>query len=151
MDTANAARRILILDDDPALIELVADGLRMVGGYEVIVAANGADGLVRFFETRPDCVVVDVRMPGLNGYQFIRALRGDAATSQTPIVVLSALAQDRDELAGRLSGADIYLCKPVKIPVLLAAIERVMQVSPEDRVQDVLRLAGAADSERGEA
>src|SRR5258707_987353 len=90
MDNAHATsgRRVLIVDDDPDLIDLLTDGLQLVGGYEVVVAPDGANGLEAFMQARPDCVVVDVRMPGLNGYQFVRALRGDPATAQAAIGVM---------------------------------------------------------------
>lgn len=142
MAEERGARRVLVVDDDPALIALISDGLRLLGGYEVAIAANGATGLERFYEVWPDCVVVDVRMPGLNGFQFVRALRGDPETAQTPIVVLSALAQDRDEAAGMLSGADAYLFKPARIADLLQAIQRAMQLTVEQRQRRRQELAG---------
>src|SRR5579885_2176701 len=136
------ALRVLVVDDDPGVIAVLRDGLRLVGGYEVLIARDGAHGLESVFETAPDCVVVDVRMPGLNGYQFVRALRGDPATMETPIIVLSALAQDRDELAGMLAGADTYLFKPVKIADLLAAIEKAMMLTADKRLERKQWLSG---------
>lgn len=133
--------RVLVVDDDPGLIELITDGLSLLGGYEVVSASNGADGLHRLLETAPDCVVVDVRMPGLNGHQFVLALRGDSATAQTPIIVLSALVQDRDVLASMLTGADAYLFKPVRILELIAAIDRAIQLTAEERWERFRRLA----------
>src|SRR5260221_8795295 len=102
-------RRVLVVDDDPALLIALTDGLELMGGYEVVAARDGATGLERFFTLTPDCVVEDVRIPGLSGYQFVRALRCDPSTAQTPIVVLSALVQDHEQLAGRLTRADPYL------------------------------------------
>ena len=74
-------------------------------------------------------------MPGLNGYQFVRALRGDPATAQTPIVVLSALVRDQEQLAGLLTGADAYLIKPVKLKDLVQAIHRSVKLTSEDRLR----------------
>jgi DNA-binding response OmpR family regulator len=123
----------LVIDDDPDLLDAVTRGLDFIGGFTVFTAADGANGLERFFAVRPDCVVVDVRMPGINGYQFVRALRGDSETDQTPILVLSALVQDREQLAGLLTGADAYLIKPVKIVDLVDAIDRAVHLSPDER------------------
>jgi len=126
-------RRVLVVDDDPTLLANVAEGLDLLGGYEVIAASDGVEGLTRFFAARPDCVIVDVRMPGLNGYQFIRALRGDPETVQTPLVILSALVQDHEQLAGLLVGADAYLIKPVRIADLVQAVERAVKLTTEER------------------
>ena len=142
-------RRILVVDDDPTLSALIADGLRLVGGYDVVVASDGVSGLERFSEALPDCVVVDVRMPGLNGYQMVRALRGDPTTADVPIVVLSALVQDHDELAGILSGADAYLFKPVKLVDLLEAIDSATRLSADARRQRAIWLTEDASSEGG--
>lgn len=133
---------ILVIDDDLALNTLIAESLTMLGGYKVVVATDGASGLERFFEVAPDCVVVDVRMPGLDGYQFVRAMRGDGATAQTPIVMLSALIQENDQLVGLLSGADAYLLKPVKLADLLAAIHQAMALSAAQRDAQDRRRAG---------
>jgi CheY-like chemotaxis protein len=134
-------RRVLVVDDDPALLEAVADGLELVGGYEVLAAHDGAAGLERFFTLQPDCVVVDVRMPGLNGYQFVRALRGDPETAQTPVIVLSALVQDHEQLAGLLTGADCYLTKPIKIFDLVRAIDQAVILTAEERRRRAHRLS----------
>lgn len=132
-EATEAARRVLVVDDDPALLTALSDGLELVGGYEVISASDGATGLECFFTAQPDCVVVDVRMPGLNGYQFVRALRGDPETVQTPIIVLSALVQDHEQLAGLLTGADAYLTKPVKIVDLVLTIDEAVRLTAEER------------------
>lgn len=146
-DTQSVPRRVLVVDDDPGLVDLITDGLEMLGGYDVSVAPDGATGLERFYDVRPHCVVVDVRMPGLNGFQFVRALRGDPETAQTPIVVLSALAQDRDEAAGLLSGADAYLFKPARMADLVQALERAIQLTGEQRWQRRRELSGAQPGE----
>src|SRR5215469_7988875 len=127
-------RRVLVIDDDPSLLHALSKGLGLLGGFEVLTASDGAAGLERFFTERPDCVVVDVRMPRLNGYQFVRALRGDPATAQTPIVVLSALVRDQEQVAGLLTGADAYLIKPVKLKDLVLAIDRAVQLSANERM-----------------
>jgi DNA-binding response OmpR family regulator len=125
---------ILIIDDDPNLVETLADTLELAGGYRIRSAVDGAQGLEAVAESPPDCVVVDVRMPHLNGLQFVRALRGDPATTHVPIVMLSALVQDHDQLNGLMSGADAYLRKPVRVQELLKAIHTALQISQEQRL-----------------
>ncbi|MGH9553242.1 MAG: response regulator [Terriglobales bacterium] len=136
-------RSVLVIDDDPALLTAISEGLDLMGGFKVLTATNGVSGIEDFFSIRPDCVVVDVRMPGLNGYQFVRALRGDPATAQTPIVVLSALVQDHEQLAGILTGADVYMIKPVKLVNLVQAIDRAVNLTAEERAslsRDLLQM-----------
>ena len=133
--------RVLIVDDDPILSASIVDGLQLLGGYEVLQAQDGAEGLAVFFSERPDCIVADIRMPDINGYQMIRAIRGDPASAHTPIVVLSALVQNTDQVIGTLSGADVYLFKPVDIDVLIQEIERAIHVTPEGRKERLRRLA----------
>ncbi len=133
--------RILVIDDDPSLTDLISDALSLLGKYTVSVARNGEAGLEAITSFAPDCVVVDVRMPNLSGYQVVRALRGDPTTAQTPIIMLSALTQDRDKLIGMMSGADAYLVKPIKMADLLAAIKRALRLSSESRQQRQRQLA----------
>jgi CheY-like chemotaxis protein len=141
---ASTNRRVLVIDDDPGLLLAVSEGLDELGGFDVLTARDGATGLEAFFAARPDCVVVDVRMPGLNGYQFVRALRGDPATVETPIVILSAVVQDQEQLAGLLTGADAYLIKPVRIVDLVQAIDRAVNLTPAERSQHVRGLLGGS-------
>jgi CheY-like chemotaxis protein len=124
---------ILIVDDNHDLLALITESLTMLGSFTVVTADNGADGLARAVELRPDCVVIDVRMPGIDGYQLIRALRGDPETAALPLVILTALTQDRYHIAGLLSGADQYLTKPIKPPDLVAAIQGSIRLSEADR------------------
>src|SRR5690242_19562703 len=124
--TAGAARAytVLIVDDVPDLLHLLTDGLELLGNFRVVQAANGIEGLEQFFETRPDCVVIDIKMPGLDGYQLVRALRGDPESASTPIIMLTALAQERQQFAGLALGADQYLIKPATPRELVAAVQR---------------------------
>jgi two-component system, OmpR family, response regulator len=124
---------LVVIDDDPILRESLAEGLPMIGAFEVYQATDAIDGLHVVAAHRPDCVIVDVRMPQLDGYQFVRAMRGDADTAEIPLIILSALSEDVDRLAGFLSGADTYLNKPVTLETLVATIHEVMKISREER------------------
>jgi CheY-like chemotaxis protein len=138
---------VLVVDDSADLRMLVAESLRKLGGFTVVTAEDGAEGLERYFEIRPNCVVIDVKMPGLDGYQLIRALRGDPASSATPLVILSAMVQERDRLAGFLSGVDEYLLKPVSPLELVRTIQQVIARGEADRQQRLQTLLDRLDSQ----
>lgn len=125
--------KVLVIDDDPSLLTTLSESLDILGGFQVVTASDGAYGLEQVVTVQPDCIVVDIRMPGLNGYQFVRALRGDPATAAISIIVLSALVQDHEQVAGMLTGADAYLLKPVKIADLVSQITRLMRIPPAMR------------------
>jgi DNA-binding response OmpR family regulator len=134
--TAKESRRtILVVDDNRQLIEFLTDALEGLGDFVVVTAIDGAQGLERYYDVRPDCVVVDVRMPGIDGYQLVRALRGDPNSTSTSLIILSALAQEREQIAGLLAGADLYLVKPVDPLELIQAIQGVLQQSDAKRRQ----------------
>jgi len=126
---------ILVVDDNDDLLALIAESLRKLGSFTVFTARDGIEGLERYFDVRPDCVVVDVKMPGLDGYQLVRALRGDPESRSTPVVILSAMAQPKDQLSGLLSGADEYLLKPVGPLDLVKVISMVIGRSETERCQ----------------
>jgi DNA-binding response OmpR family regulator len=132
---------VLIVDDDPDLLQLLSDGLEMLGNFRVVQAVDGIQGLEQYFEVHPDCVIIDVVMPGLDGYQLVKALRGDPASAETPLIMLTALAQDKDEFVGLAAGADQYLVKPVKLRHLVEAVQRAVEITSAERQQQLLALA----------
>lgn len=138
------AYTVLIVDDNRDLLDLITESLTMLGDYTVVTAENGADGLERAYSVRPDCMVIDIKMPDLDGYQVIRALRGDPASAAMPLVILSALVQEKDRLAGMLVGADQYLTKPIKPAELVAAIQEAIQLGQEERLRRVRELLDEA-------
>src|SRR5262245_13593090 len=110
---SGAGHTVLVVDDHADLRAFVAESVRKLSAFTVVTADDGVQGLQLYFAVRPACVVIDLVMPGLDGYQLIRALRGDPDSSATPLVILSALGGDRDQLGGLLAGGDEYLLKPV--------------------------------------
>ena len=132
---------VLLVDDHAELLEFMTDALHELSDFRVVTALDGAQGIERYYEVHPDCLVIDVRMPGLDGYQLVRALRGDPETAQTPMVILTAMAQDADRFAGLAAGADQYLTKPVDPVDLVAAIQRAIRRSAEERLRDLRALA----------
>ncbi len=124
---------VLIVDDNLELLEVLAEGLELAGPFTVITASDGAQGLEECLAHRPDCLVIDVKMPALTGYQLVRALRGDPETADIPLILLTALAQDYERLAGLAAGTDRYLIKPVTPRELAAAIQEVLALSAQER------------------
>jgi two-component system alkaline phosphatase synthesis response regulator PhoP len=139
---------VLLVEDNPDLLELLLQALPAMGPFRVYGAADGVAGLLKFEEIRPDCVIVDVRMPELNGYQFVRILRGDPATAATPLIILTALTQDRDRFVGLASGADLFLTKPAMPFDLAQAIQQVIARTEAERYAAYCALAeGSAELE----
>jgi two-component system, OmpR family, response regulator len=109
--------RVLVVEDEQAMAESLAWGLE-AEGYVVDVADNGTDGLWKAQESPHDVIILDVMLPGLDGYQLCQRLRDQGLW--TPILMLTAMDEDLDHAEGLDSGADDYLAKPFAYPVLLA-------------------------------
>lgn len=124
---------VLVVDDNTDLLHLMTAGLSRQ--FNVVTAEDGAVGLARYFEARPDCVVIDVKMPALDGYQFVRALRGDPSSAQTPLVILTAMGQEDDRMGGLVAGVDIYLVKPALPSEIIAAIHEALRLSAAERLR----------------
>ena len=133
MRSGNANKKVLVIDDNPTIVELIKYAVRLQGDYQVSVAYDGVQGLECILAEHPDCVIIDVKMPKMDGYKLLRCLRGDTGTADIPLILLSAMTREEDQLTGLLSGADEYLTKPFKPNALNAAIERVLQLTPEER------------------
>jgi DNA-binding response OmpR family regulator len=133
-------KKVLVIDDNPTIVELIKYAVNLQGAYDVVVAYDGVQGLERVYAEQPDCVIIDVKMPRLDGYQLARCLRGDPRTLNVPLIILSAMTREQDQMTGYLSGVDEYLTKPFKPSALNAAIERVIRLTPADRQQRIDKL-----------
>jgi DNA-binding response OmpR family regulator len=111
--------RVLVVEDEQAMADSLTWGLQ-AEGYVVDVASNGVEGLWKARETDPDVIILDVMLPGLDGYQVCRQLREQGRWA--PILMLTALDEDLDQAEGLDSGADDYLAKPFAYTVLLARL-----------------------------
>lgn len=138
-ETVSARPKVLIIDDNPAIVDVIRHSLLMHGVYEPLIAMNGEEGLEKITTERPACVIIDVMMPRLNGYQLVRCLRGDEETANIALIILTALAREQDRAVGVMSGADEFITKPFQRSALLAAIDRALHVTPEERLQRMER------------
>jgi two-component system phosphate regulon response regulator PhoB len=130
---------ILVVEDEPAIQELIAVNLEHAG-HQVLRAANvsEAEALVR--EVLPDLVLLDWMLPGPPGVSFARQLRADQRTKESPIIMLTARAQEQDTIAGLESGADDYVTKPFSPRELLARIKAVMRRRAPQLTDDVVEI-----------
>lgn len=128
--------RVLLVDDNLELLAAVRFAL--LDDYFIETATSAEDALERIEQLAqgnlPDCMVIDVKMPGLNGVQLVRILRGDPTTAQVPLIILSAYVQGEDILRGQLAGVDRYLAKPFDLEVLIDAIQQATRMTPEQRL-----------------
>jgi len=124
--------RVLVVDDEPPIVRAVAANLR-VRGFEVLTAASGEAALAAVETHQPDCVVLDLGLPGVDGLEVLRRLR---TWTQVPVVVLTAIDGERDKVAALDLGADDYVTKPFGVAELMA------------RIRVALRHARGADADR---
>lgn len=129
---------ILVVDDTPQNLKLLADMLE-AQGHAVATAASGEAALERIAEAAPDLVLLDIMMPGLNGYEVCRRIRAEAATALLPVVLVTSLDPQQERLRGIEAGADDFLSKPIHKPELLA------------RVRSLLRIKALQDEVKGQA
>jgi CheY-like chemotaxis protein len=139
-DDTTTRYTVLLVDDNPDLLRALSLSLEALGNFNIVSAEDGVRGLEQFYTHHPDCIVIDVKMPGLDGYQLVQALRGDPESEATPLVMLTALAQERDQFIGLAVGADQYLVKPVKPQDLAAAIRVAIATSRDERLRRMQRL-----------
>ena len=141
---------VLLVEDNKMLMEVLLTVLPALAPYQFIGVPDGIAGLEQCYALRPVCIVIDVMMPGLNGYQLARVLRGDAETASIPLIILSALAQEQEQFAGLAAGADHYLIKPVTPQLLVAAIEQAIATSEAERTAQWQALVDSVPAEERE-
>ena len=106
-----AGRKILIIEDESDVADLPEMGLHKAG-FKTTIAADGASGLQKARDTRPDFIILDLMLPRMSGLEVCRILKGDAATAHIPILMLTAKAEEVDRIVGLEFGADDYVTKP---------------------------------------
>lgn len=116
-------KRVLIIDDDVDLLQL-AGVLFKKAGAEIVTARDGVEGISKLFTHRPDLIVLDVMMPGMDGFEVCRRIR---QVSDTPLIMLTALNHEREMLMGLEAGADDFLAKPFNADILLARTRTVLR------------------------
>jgi len=114
---------ILLVDDEFQVLEMLREWLEEQN-YQVTTAATAEGALELFYELRPTLSIVDLRMPGMNGFQLIRRIR---ELSEAPVMVLSALSEDADQVRGLDVGADEYVIKPVSREPFLARVRSLLR------------------------
>ena len=126
------APRILLVDDEPSILKVVSKRLE-VEGYQVSMAVEGQEALVKAQTERPDLIILDLMLPKLNGYEVCTMLKQDTRYQRIPIMLFTAKAQEKDEQLGMECGADAYVRKPFRAQELLDTIRRLLTASPRPK------------------
>ena len=116
--------RILIIEDEPDMVMGLQDNLQYEG-YEVLTAAEGDSGIAIALEQSPDLILLDIMMPGKDGYQVCKELRSRGCN--VPVIMLTAKSQEVDKVLGLELGADDYICKPFSIREVMARMKAVLR------------------------
>jgi|SRR5690554_2569896 CheY-like chemotaxis protein len=123
-----AAPRILVVDDDPDTLDIVQAYLES-RGYEVATAADGTEALARLEEVRPALVLLDVMMPGIDGWEVARTIKNHPEFGNIRVVMLTARSDFTDKQRGLRAGADDYIVKPMRLEDLGRKVERNLEAS----------------------
>ncbi len=118
---------ILIIEDNEKNLKLVRDVLQ-VKGYETIEAMTGEDGLVLAASRKPDLVLMDIQLPGINGIEALKAMRADPATAHIPAIAVTASVMQQDRKHIMEAGFDAYLGKPLDLREFLATVKRILEM-----------------------
>ena len=131
-------KKILVVDDNPELRTLLKSYLKQEG-YTVATAANGQDALFVARQEKPDLVILDLMMPEMDGYEFMRAFSREA---DTPVIILTAKLEENDKVLGLELGADDYVTKPFSMRELTARVRAMLRrIAKQSLQQDILRAA----------
>jgi DNA-binding response OmpR family regulator len=124
--------KILVVEDEQPIRKLIDLNLRLEN-HEVITAADGYEALQQTEAGQPDLIILDIMLPGLDGWEVLKRLREDVEFQDTPVVVLTALVQDVDIIRGWQLGADEYITKPFSPVALVKTVQMVLNRTPEER------------------
>ena len=138
----NENARILVVDDEDDIVELLEYNLE-AEGFEVLRAMDGAEAIAVAAKEVPDLIILDVMMPRTDGLEACRRIRERPKLQKIPIVMLTARGEESDHVAGLDVGADIYLTKPISIPVLMSQVKATLRrTSLKEVSQDIVQIHG---------
>ncbi|MBI2144316.1 response regulator [Candidatus Woesearchaeota archaeon] len=121
-----AGKKILVIDDEPNILKLVSFILESKG-YEAVEASSGREGIEKARKEKPDMIVLDVMMPGMDGFETARKIKAEPAMGSIPILMLSSRAQFEDKMKGIDSGAMDYITKPFDREEFLQKVEEIIE------------------------
>lgn len=132
-----AGEKILVVDDEDHIVELITYNL-ISSGYDVISADNGIDALKIAKEEKPNLILLDLMLPGLDGFDVCKAIRGESDIKEIPIIMLTAKGEELDKILGLELGADDYMTKPFSIRELLARIKVIFRRTKSSKTDEDL-------------
>lgn len=127
-------KKILVVDDDPTMVRLINVNLKL-NDYEVLEATSGERALEIIAREPLDLVVLDIMMPGVDGWQVLKNIRSREETKELPVILVTAKTQDSDVIRGWELGADEYIIKPFNPLLLVEVIKIVLDRSYEERLE----------------
>ncbi|MBV9618024.1 MAG: response regulator [Verrucomicrobia bacterium] len=124
---AVSSKRILVVEDEKDVVDLLSLNLRKAGGFVVSSASDGAAGLTKARDEKPDFVILDLMLPKMSGLEVCKILKTDAATRQIPVLMLTAKAEEIDRIVGLELGADDYVVKPFSPREVILRIKAILR------------------------
>jgi DNA-binding response OmpR family regulator len=132
---------VMVIEDEKEIRELVRYNLERAG-FRVAAIADGDEGLARLFASLPDALVLDLMLPGKNGLEILREIRGESATRELPVLVLTARGAEMDKLLGFEHGADDYLTKPFSPRELIARLQALLRRAKPSTAPGAIEIGG---------
>lgn len=120
-------KKILIIDDEKMICDVVKKGLEIMGDFQVSIATNGKDGIGMAKRLNPDLILLDIRMPHMDGIEVLKTLKKDNSTIEIPVVMLTAVLDEASKIECSGEYDDLYLEKPIDLVVLKSKIEEVLK------------------------
>lgn len=137
-DSEELLADVLIVDDEPDVAKIIAMNLEF-GGYQVRIAHNGLEALEEVARKKPDCILLDIMMPVMDGWEVMRTLKADPAKAEIPVIVVTARQSDVDRIKGFSGGAVEYITKPFNPETLKDYVARTLQSRHEDADEEIRR------------
>jgi len=119
-------KRILLVEDDRDTLTVLRENLKRAG-YQVVEAQSGEEGLVAFKRYKPDLVILDVALPGIDGWEVLRRIKAGPISRKTPVVMLTGKTDNADRIKGYEIGADFYMTKPYNVQKLLTVVRSIVR------------------------